>query len=370
MDVMRARRSWVFPAATGLLLTLAQPAAASELGEAAASLVTESSYRYFLGDDQGVEGILYTHIGDDRGFGVQHDWARANIVAEFDDFGLDVILEPFNYLTGTYYNVVATQLGTTYPDQEYIIGAHFDSVNNPGADDNASGVAGVLEAARVLSRYESEYTIRYIAFDREEQGLYGSTGYATAHQSDDILGMISADMLAFEPGPGAGSALIYGRTASDPIKNTLASAVTTYGQGMTPNVQGRLDASDHVPFEARGFQACLFIEGATWMNPFYHTANDNVEQAGNINYDFARRMTRVMVGYLVDNANVLVIIPDGDYDENGLVDLYDVSWFQACFSGTVLSYPPGMGCMVFDFDVDDDVDADDYAELSALLSGP
>lgn len=370
MSIRQILTRTVWMLAVGLSITVVSAAPASDEGQAAADQVSETSYRYFLGDNQGVEGILYTHAGDNRGpNGPEHDPARDNIAAHFESYGLTVTLEPF-YYGGTYYNVVATKLGTVYPDQEYIVGGHYDSVSNPGADDNASGVASVLEAARILSQYESDCTIRFVGFDMEEAGLVGSSAYVDDHYADDILGMISADMLAFEPGPGAGSALIYGRTASDPIKNTLASAVTTYGQGMTPNVQGRLDASDHVPFEARGFQACLFIEGATWMNPFYHTANDNVEQAGNINYDFARRMTRVMVGYLVDNANVLVIIPDGDYDENGLVDLYDVSWFQACFSGNVLSYPPGMGCMVFDFDVDDDVDADDYAELSALLSGP
>jgi acetylornithine deacetylase/succinyl-diaminopimelate desuccinylase-like protein len=153
---------------------------------AAADEVSEASYRDFL------DNWLYTHAGDNRGVGgPEHDLARDNIEDFFLFYGLDVTLEPFQYSGLTYYNVVGTKLGTTFPNQEYIVGAHFDSVSNPGADDNGSGVALVLEAARILTQYDSAYTIRFIAFDREEQGLVGSYAYVSDHIGDDILGMIS-----------------------------------------------------------------------------------------------------------------------------------------------------------------------------------
>ena len=115
----------------------------------------------------------------------------------------------------------------------------------PGADDNASGVAGILEAARVFSLFDFEATVQFIAFDLEELGLFGSAAYAAAakERGDRILGMVSLDMIAYNTG-GANTADVYGHTASDPMKNSLAGAVRTYG-GLTVNVQGPLDYSDH-----------------------------------------------------------------------------------------------------------------------------
>ncbi len=330
-------------------------AVASDAGQAAADQVTEANYRYFLGDNEGVAGILYTHVGDNRGYGPEHDLARDNIAAEFASFGLTVTLEPFTYYGYTYHNVVGTQLGTTYPDQEYIIGAHFDSVDNPGADDNASGTALVLEAARVISQYDSEYTIRFIAFDREEQYMIGSQAYVADHILDDIQGMISTDMVAYNN--GANSADIEGRNASNPLKYALGSAVTEYGEGLAYAIGGQSDYSDHAPFEWAGFQACILIED--WGNPYYHTANDNVDMPGYIDYAYAVRMTRSIVGFLVDQAGVLVYC-NGDLDGDNDVDLTDL--------GQLLSnYGTSQGATYEDGDLDGDGDVD-LTDLSGLLS--
>ena len=179
------------------------PAAFASLpGEVAAAMVSESNYRHYLDD------MLYAHDGHDRSLGgLEHDLARDNIAMLMSSFGLDVALDPFELNGETLCNVVGTIEGTTNPDQEYIVGAHFDSVNwedpengAPGADDNASGVALILEAARVLSAYESDYTIRFIAFDAEEGYGAGSGAYATEHVNDNILGMISCDMVSYNNG--------------------------------------------------------------------------------------------------------------------------------------------------------------------------
>jgi hypothetical protein len=209
MSIRRVLEGSVWALAVGLSVALLPIAAASNEGHAAADQVSEATYRYFLGDNQGVEGILFTHASDNRGpNGPDHDPARENIATHLESYGLSVTLEPFTYWGDTYYNVVATQAGTLHPDQEYIVGAHYDSVDNPGADDDASGVSLVLEAARILSQYESDYTIRYVGFDMEESGLIGSQAYVDAHIGDDILGMISADMVAYNT--GANHADIYG----------------------------------------------------------------------------------------------------------------------------------------------------------------
>ena len=182
--------------------------AASDPGTTVSSLVSEASYRSYLDD------MLYTRFGDDRGFGTEHDLAQANIYSILSGFGLDVVLEPVSYYGSTYYNVVGTKWGTIYSGQEYVLGAHYDSVNNPGADDNASGTALMLEAARVLSGFDSEYTIRFIAFDREEQGLWGSEQYVQDHINDDILAMISTSVIVIVPqSAGPSAAPSYARAA-------------------------------------------------------------------------------------------------------------------------------------------------------------
>jgi hypothetical protein len=293
----------------GILMGVLPAALASAEGMAAADQVSLESY-YQLMDVH-----LYTHSGMSRSAlsGAQHDAARDSILALFQSYGLSAHLETFSgYYSGE--NVVAEKLGTLYPDQIFVFGAHYDSVNCPGANDNASGVAGVLEAARVLSQYPSDYTIRFIAFDQEEQGLIGSEEYVDAHADDNFLGMISADMIAYDP--GTDTCNIYGRTASNPIKASLAAAVGEYGQGLTPIIGGDTPYSNHAPFESAGFQACLLIEGEVWSDPFYHSTADSFEQPGNLNFPYAVRMTRSVVGWLVDHAQVhlaslLIGVPDG-----------------------------------------------------------
>ena len=263
--------------------------------------VSQTSYTHYLDD------VLYTHLGDDRRWGPEHDLARSNIYAEFDGFGFDASLHPFSYSGGTYYNVVGAHYGTVRPDDIYILGAHYDSYpSSPGADDDASGVAGVLEAARVLSQYEFEATLIFIAFDREEQGLIGSTAYAQDHADNDILGMIALDMIAYN-GSGSDTARIYGRDSSDPLKDALADAISLYGDGLSSVDSGRFDASDHAPFESESFQACLLIEWDVWNNPYYHNANDSVDMPNYIDYAFATDFVRGSVGFLADAA---VSIPE------------------------------------------------------------
>ena len=245
--------------------------------------------------------MLFTHLGDDRGFGSEHDLARSAIYSQFSSFGLSTSLDSFSYSSDTYYNVVGTHVGTVRPDDIYIIGAHYDSASNPGADDNASGTAAVMEAARVLSQYEFEATLVFIGFDREEQGLYGSKAYAQGHKDDNILGMISVDMIAYN-GSGLNKASIYGRDSSDPLKQLLADAISLYGNGLSSENFARLDSSDHAPFEAEGFQASLLIEYDSRNNPYYHTSNDSVDTANYIDYVYATNMVNSTVGFLATAA--------------------------------------------------------------------
>lgn len=294
------RGSWLIAwgLTAGLSLLLSVSASASDRGEAAADQVSAARFQGYMNLS------LYTHNGNSRGeSGAQHDLARDNIKNLLQGYGLSAALETFTYSGHSGENVVATQLGTVYPTRVYVIGGHYDSASTPGADDNASGVALVIEAARILSQYPSDCTIRYMAFDLEELGLYGSAAYCNAHSSDDIRGMISLDMVCYDP--NTDHALIYGRTASNTIKNSVAAAATMYG-GLTYTINGQLDQSDHASFEAKGWQACLLIEGDVWDNPYYHTSSDSYDTAGYLNFNYAAKMTRSVVGWLVDTAGVQV----------------------------------------------------------------
>lgn len=287
--------------------------AAADTISSVVSQVSVTSYRHYLDD------LLYTHNGDNRGIGgAQHDLARTNIYNEFVSFGLNTTLNAFTYGGGTYYNVVAVHPGRDRPDDIYLVGAHYDSANTPGADDNGSGVAGMLEMARVISTRQLEATVIFIAFDREEQGLIGSRAYAAAHADDDILGMVSLDMLGYNPvGTHYNRAYIYGDNAFSAWKSKLAGAVATYSGGVTAQIAGALDQSDHAPFEDYGKPAALLIEHAVWNNPYYHKATDSVDTPGYIDYVYATALTRSVAGLLLEEGRMIT-------PEPGTVGMYAV----------------------------------------------
>ena len=270
------------------------------------STVSYDSYRSYLGYPGDTSNPLFTQSGDSRYYTTaQHDAARTNIYNLFNGFGLTTSYSNFSYGNSTYSNIVAVKTGTVRPNDIYILGAHFDSANLtcPGADDNASGVAGILEAARVFSLFHFEATVQFIAFDLEEVGLIGSAAYAAGAKTrgDNILGMISLDMISVNIG-GNNTADIYGTAPSNGVKNALASAVQTYG-GLTTVVGGDVPYSDHAPFEAQGYQAALLIE--TDGNTHYHQPTDNVSTPGYIDYTYATSMTKGAVGYVATYATVI-----------------------------------------------------------------
>jgi len=253
------------------------------------------------------QDMLYTHLGDNRGAGggPDHDPARDNILTYFENLGLDASLDPFVHQGYEGENVVGVKTSSVHPDDVYIVGAHYDSVNNPGADDNASGVAAVMEAARVMSPYEFDSTLAFIAFDQEETGLHGSYAYVEEHLSDNILGMVSLDMVAYNPAGGNENMVrLYDAVSGGVIKADLADAFTLYGGGITTLDSGQIGASDHAPFEYAGFDAALVIEHEVWTNPHYHQPTDAIETPDYIDYDFAINVTAASVGYLATAAGI------------------------------------------------------------------
>jgi aminopeptidase YwaD len=271
------------------------------------NLVSESSYRTFL------DNTLFTHNGDSRNApdagnpaGPDHDTAAAGIESAFTSFGLTTSRHNFTWSGYSGTNIVGKLEGAGDSAGYFVLGAHYDSVAaGPGADDNASGVAGVLEAARVLSQSMFRSDIYFIAFDSEEDGLRGSWAWAAAHAADNILGMISLDMIGYNPaGTHYNQAYIYRYGGITSAQNALRDAFERYADTIHVEL-GVNGSSDHVPFANRGKPAALLIEHAVWSNPNYHRAGDSVDTANYIDYAYATELTRAVVGYTADGAGLV-----------------------------------------------------------------
>jgi Zn-dependent M28 family amino/carboxypeptidase len=190
-------------------------------------------------------------------------------------------------------NVVADLPGTGCSNRIFVIGAHYDSVpGTPGADDNASGVAGMLEIARVLRARPLPMTVRFIGFPFEEIGLVGSQKAAQdlAAAGADVAGMVSLEMIGFTAS-GDDSFLgvpnDYLATVADPRSEYLArvfgAAHYEYvpdrfapAAVIDPSSLGDILRSDHASFWRAGFRALLVTDTANFRNPNYHQPSDTL----------------------------------------------------------------------------------------------
>lgn len=208
-------------------------------------------------------------------------------------------------------NIVAIQRGTRYPDEYVVCGAHYDSYNNtpgdpdslraPGADDNASGVSGILETARILSRHKFERTIIYVNFAAEEVGLIGSAAYAKdcADQGMHIVGYFNLDMIGYlEEGSDIHVHLLY--TTQDSI---IANYVTSFSHTYFPDMPIRHSwlssgsDSDYSSFNRNGYAAIQVFEDTHHSSPFIHTPDDILGLSVN-NMDQAKRFTELNLGVI------------------------------------------------------------------------
>ena len=219
------------------------------------------------------------------------------LVEKLQSFGLDT--EDINYSSGGR-NVVATQLGTENPDHIYIICGHYDTTDDHGADDNASGTIAVLETARILSQYQFKNTIKYALWDEEEQGLIGARNYAQKAKSDgmDIKAVLNMDMMAYDSNNDRQYDIDVRSIAdSYAIKNTLVQAVETYDLNLWEKVvDPGTPASDHFEFWQQGYSAVLL--GEAWsvndITPGYHSDNDRLSL---FNKDYYLDMVKLCVAY-------------------------------------------------------------------------
>ncbi len=235
-----------------------------------------------------------------------NDKAAQYIFEKFQSWGLSAVYETFS-TTGK--NVIGIKPGSFDSQKYVVVCAHYDDMPSgtiaPGADDNASGTATVLELARVLSKYNFGYAIRFICFDEEEQGLVGSRYYATQarNRNDSIIAVVNLDMTGYDAN-NDGRLDVHSKNIANTVQiaNDWISNVTEYGISLIPRTVASQPYSDHESFLQKNYGAILVIEYDLEFNPYYHTVNDKFQY---LNMSYVRKIAQVTAATIAEYAQVL-----------------------------------------------------------------
>ena len=207
-------------------------------------------------------------------------------------------------------NLEITIQGSDLPGEIFAAGAHYDTdgPDIPGADDNASGTAGIVEIARVLSGCGYARTIRLILFSNEETGTEGSLAYvaAAAGRGDDIRAFLNLDMIGY--GPPEEDLDVMTRPAYESLAGRVASTAEAWvpGFGVSTLITERCGCGDEWSFWSQGYPAACLIEDydadacGPAGNPTYHTPDDDFDV---LNLDLCASITRVTAAVLVSMAD-------------------------------------------------------------------
>lgn len=266
----------------------------------------------------------------------------------------------FNFSGNEGQNMISNHTGMINPSSVVINGAHFDGViNSPGADDNASAVAGVIEAMRILSDYQFKNTIRFLLFDLEELGLRGSIDYVSndLDLSENLRGAIINEMIGYVDSTAnsqqfpAGFNLLFpeafNEVASDSFRGNFitnvgnsnsAPLMAYYGEAAAEYVPELriidveapgnsqtvpdLRRSDHAPFWDADKQALMITDGANFRNPNYHQPTD---VSSTLDFNFMKTVVKANVATLA----VLAEPISASSDESGYTALLNVETLDA-----------------------------------------
>ena len=278
---------------------------------------------------------LAHEIGDRSIFRYEKlDEAARYITQTFNSFGYNVEFQEYNVSNTTAKNIIATKIGVKTPEEIIIVGAHYDTCFNPGADDNASAVAGLLELARFISDKRTNRSIKFIAFVNEEPPFFktedmGSRVYARAakKRKDDIkavlilksIGYYSDSLYSqryppffglFYPNRGNFIAIVGNLRSRWLVKKVVSNfkketqfpieSIATFG--FIPGV----DFSDHWSFWKEGYPAVMITDTAFYRNPNYHSSSDTYET---LNYE---NMAEVVKGL----SRVLIVGNEAMFNKN------------------------------------------------------
>ena len=253
--------------------------------------------------------------------------AAGYIQERFEDAGYTVNVQPFTSRGLTVNNIEAVLPGQGAADEIIVVGAHYDSVaDSPGADDNASGVAALLELARLLAGTTLPRTVRFVAFANEEAPFFygdemGSNLYAARAQAqgEHVEAMLSLETLGYftdQPGsqkypfpfslfyPDTGNFIGFvGNLSSRSLVRKAvgafraSTAFPSEGVAAPSGIEG-IHWSDHWSFWEAGYPAIMVTDTAPFRYPYYHTAKDTPAQ---LDYTGLARVT----GGLADVVGVL-----------------------------------------------------------------
>jgi Zn-dependent M28 family amino/carboxypeptidase len=248
---------------------------------------------------------------------------------EWKDQGYEISVQPYQTRGVLCKNLEITHWGQSRRPQMILVGAHYDSIQGgPGADDNASGVAALLEISRCLASRPTERTVRFVAFVNEEPPFFfwnqmGSMVYARAarERGDDIRLMMSLEMLGyydqrpnsqhyppflgfFRPSRGNFIAFVSNLRSRRQLRRTVGffrslssfPAEHVAAPGIIPGISW----SDHLSFWRQGYPALMVTDTAFYRYPCYHTPLDTPEK---LDYEALARVTDGLCKTIVEFAN-------------------------------------------------------------------
>ncbi len=249
----------------------------------------------------GVPRLIFSRYASSYG----NELAGQYILEKFQSFGLISYLQ---VIDSTCKNVIAVKQGSKYPNQMYIIGAHYDNIIWPinpspfdtvhGADDNCSGVCGVLEAARILSGINTEYTVVFAAWDQEENSqVWGAGNYVDSAlaRNDSIRGYINMDMLAWND--GGTNRFWAGPDSNSVFFQSIFSSISGRYLPSYKQIYYRSEnyGSDQLAFLWKGYHVFNIAEYNVNSNPNYHKITDNF---ANANIPYLAALLRPAIGML------------------------------------------------------------------------
>jgi hypothetical protein len=244
---------------------------------------------------------FHTRNSTTPGYGEAATFVRKQL----KDIAYQTRLQVVTVGTGRSRNIIADKPGEASGTRGVVIAtAHLDSINlqggptapAPGADDNGSGSAGVLEIARVFQDHRSKQDLRLIFFGGEEQGLFGSQRYVASLPRSErvrIRAVVNMDMIG-SLNSSTPSVLIEGAPVSQRVIDGLSEAAATYTR-LPVETSLHPFNSDHVPFIEAQIPAVLTIEGADNTNDRVHSARDTLDK---IDFDLALEILRMNIAFI------------------------------------------------------------------------
>jgi len=268
------------------------------------------------------------------------------IAKKFREYGCDSVF--IQTVPGYPYapNPIGIRLGEKYPSYKkyFVMGGHCDAVPheevNHGADDNATGIAAAIEAARVMRKYNFKYTIVYMGFDGEEIGFVGSAEFAKQAKArgDTILGTLTHDMLGRTAPNADYLRIVYrsnitGGSQFAKIYDQAAKTYTALKYKLSPNTSGS-EWSDQAPFWQNGYNAICCIESAYGSNSVNHTIYDTLDAPNGLNdTKFLTECARASIAALamdtlggwtsasIMNENIDISLLPKNVSDNGIITM-------------------------------------------------